>query len=319
MVERIFSLWGCLEASVLVAYGDELILGLYPAGIYRFDGSAWDRIYKPKERAFSAWSYDLTNDRLYIGAGTEGHGLILEYDGEKVEEVLTVKDGYGGGGGLFEALSYIDGVLYAGRRGEVWESKDGRDWRVKFKFKTMKGVYLIASQNGRLYAFEGEPINPPSRVYEFNGKQVRAMEYNIGAFRSHTPFSRSVLDGRIVVADFSGSVYLFDRGKLERILNLSERYEVKNNIAIRPKKVGDILMLAVGTGTGVKETHGELLAYLDGGFRRVLTLPLNINDLELYGDNIYLACNSTALDTRSWYNAGYCSVLRLPIDALDNL
>jgi hypothetical protein len=319
MVERVFSIWGCLEASVLVAYGDELILGLYPAGIYRFNGSTWDRIYKPTGEAFSAWSYDLVDDKLFIGAGTKEYGLILKYDGEKVEEVLTVKDGYGGGGGLFEALSCIDGVLYAGRRGEVWESKDGEDWRVKFKFETMKGVYLIASQNGCLYVFEGEPIKPPSRVYEFNHKQVRAMKYEIGAFRSHSPFSRSVLNGRVVVADFSGSVYLFDKGRLERILDLSKRYEVKNNIAIRPKKVGDILTLAVGTGTGVKETHGELLAYLDGGFKRVLTLPLNIHDLELYGEHIYLACNTTALNTRSWYNAGYCSVLRLPIDALGNL
>ena len=83
-------MWGALEASVLVSYGDELVLGVYPAGLYAYDGSAWRRIYEPREPGFSAWSYEVFRDKLYVGAGTLRHGLVLEYDGKRGREILEV-------------------------------------------------------------------------------------------------------------------------------------------------------------------------------------------------------------------------------------
>ena len=313
-------MWGALEASVLVSYGDELVLGVYPAGLYAYNGSAWRRIYEPREPGFSAWSYEVFRDKLYVGAGTLRHGLVLEYDGEKVREVLKVRDGAGGGGGLFEALTAAGGRLYAGRRNELWVTESGDEWRRAFTFDTGKGVYLIGEQGGAIYLFEGEPIRPPSRVYMLRDSEVRVEEYGgISAFRSHTPGSRSAYRGQLVVADFDGRVYFFQGFKLWEAYSFASRYEVGDNIAVRPKKVGDILLLAAGTGTGVLETHGELVAYIGGEWARLLTLPLNIHDVEVYGENLYLACNSPARPLKSYSNSAYCCVLKLSADFLGSL
>ncbi|MEM1522836.1 MAG: hypothetical protein QXU69_07410 [Thermofilaceae archaeon] len=319
-VEKVFARWGALEASVLVCYGDELVLGLWPAGLFAYNGSEWRQIYEPKEVGFSAWSYDIFRGRLYVGAGTYGSGLVLEYDGNEVREALRVRDGAGGGGGLFEAVSVAGGTLYAGRRNEVWSTGTGEQWSRAFEFKTGKGVYLIGEQGGTLYIFEGEPIRPPSRVYAISGaSSVERVFSEIGAFRSHTPGSRSSYRGYLVVADFDGRVYFFRNFELWEAYSFANRYEIRGNIAIRPKKIGDLLFLASGTGTGVPETHGELVVYNGSEWRRLLTLPLNIHDVEIFGESIYLACNSPALPLKHGYSTSYCCVLKLPIDALGPL
>ncbi|RLF03875.1 MAG: hypothetical protein DRK00_07980, partial [Thermoprotei archaeon] len=312
-VERVFSQWGSLEASVLVSYGDELILGLYPAGLYAYDGSKWRLLYEPRDELFSAWSYDLFKGKLYVGAGTRSYGLVLEYDGDEVREALRVPDGTGGGGGLFEALTAVRGVLYAGRRNEVWATRDGVEWEKVFSFNTGKGVYLIGRQGDSIYVFEGEPIKPPTRVYSLKGSTAAEKVYHgIGAFRSHTPGSRSSYRGYLVIADFDGRVYFFKDFQLWEVYSFGSRYECRGNVAVRPKKVGDILLLAAGTGTGVLETHGELAANIGGEWVRLLTLPLNVHDVELYGENLYLACNSPARPLKEWFNTAYCCVLKLP-------
>lgn len=319
-MEKILAKWGVLEASVLVSYGDELVLGLWPTGLFAYNGNEWRQIYTPKELGFSAWSYEIFRGKLYIGAGTYSSGLVLEYDGNEVREVLRVPDGAGGGGGLFEAMTAAGGTLYAGRRNEVWTSQDGERWSKAFEFRTGKGVYLIGEQGGSLYVFEGEPIRPPSRVYALSGSTFSERVYgDVGAFRSHTPGSRSSYRGYLVVADFDGRVYFFRNFELWEVYSFASRYEVRGNVAVRPKKAGDVLLLATGTGTGVVETHGELVAYLGGEWRRLLTLPLNIHDVEVYGDHVYLACNSPALPLKQSYNTSYCCVLRLPIDILKTL
>lgn len=319
-VEKVFSQWGCLEASILVSYCDELILGLWPGGLYAYDGSEWKRIYEPKEVGFSAWSYEIFRGKLYVGAGTYGSGLILEYNGDSVREVLKVPDGAGGGGGLFEALTAVGGTLYAGRCNELWSTTDGEKWSKSFQFKTGKGVYLIGEQGGVIYLFEGEPIRPPSRVYSLRGSSVEERAYSsLGAFRSHTPGTRSSLKGYLVVADFEGRVYFFRNFELWKVYSFEERFEAASNIAVRPKKIGDILFLASGTGTGVVETHGELVAHVEGKWRRIITTPLNINDVEIYGENLYIACNSPALPLKQSYNTSYCCVLKLPLDILGDL
>lgn len=195
-MEKVLAKWGVLEASVLVSYGDELVLGLWPTGLFAYNGNEWRQIYTPKELGFSAWSYEIFRGKLYIGAGTYSSGLVLEYDGNEVREVLRVPDGAGGGGGLFEAMTAAGGTLYAGRRNEVWASQDGERWSKVFEFRTGKGVYLIGEQGGSLYVFEGEPIRPPSRVYALSGSTVSERVYGeVGAFRSHTPGSRSSYRG----------------------------------------------------------------------------------------------------------------------------
>ena len=83
--------------------------------------------------------------------------------------------------------------------------------------------------------------------------------------------------------------------------------------------MGDILLLAAGTGTGVLETHGKLVAYIGGEWARLLTLPLNIHDVEVYGENLYLACNSPARPLKSYSNSAYCCVLKLSADFLGSL
>jgi len=315
-MERVFSKWGSFEASILVSYMDELILGVYPAGLYSFKGGEWRLIYKSEEPGFSAWSYDVFKGKLYIGAGTLRHALILEYDGVHVRESLKLPDGAGGGGGLFEAVSCIGDTLYAGRRNEVWATKDGEEWRRVYTFNSGKGIYLIASLGDAIFAFEGEPIRPPTRVYKMNEYEESIIYPLVGAFRSHTPSSRSVYRGNIIVADFDGRVYFYNGVRLWEVYSFASRYECGWNIAVRPKKIGDILFLAAGTGTGVIETHGELVAFAGERWQRIAVLPLNIHDVEGYEEGVYIACNSAARPMGATYNSSYCCVLRVPDEYL---
>jgi len=62
-----------------------------------------------------------------------------------------------------------------------------------------------------------------------------------------------------------------------------------------------------------------LFVYNGSEWRRLLTLPLNIHDVEIFGESIYLACNSPALPLKHGYSTSYCCVLKLPIDALGPL
>jgi len=141
----------------------------------------------------------------------------------------------------------------------------------------------------------------------------------------------NVEEGRIDRSSAPAETNPFDLNALETAVQLKEKMGgLVTAISMGPPQAESSLRDALARGadraillTDRRFAGADTLATsytLAMAIRRLGAFDLIVCDEKTVdGDNIYLACNSTALNTRSWYNAGYCSVLRLPIDALDNL
>lgn len=239
------------------------------------------------------WAYQYFNDKLYVGASTPRgeKTFILEYDGTEFRKVLELTPGGGGGGGLIESLGVFKDSVYAGRRNEIWKSSNGVNWEKVYSFSTNKSLYQFFEYDSKFYAFEGEPIKAPSRVYyTVNGENWSLCKSysHVEWFRSHSPSNRVVLDYPYI-ADGRGSVYFFN-GELHKIL---ERRQVRqgHNVAIRLKTFENRLYILYGAGTSAP-ARGEVWVWDGYQLGRLIQLPYGVYDMEVYNGSIYLACNN---------------------------
>jgi len=310
-----------LEPTILTAYKDELLLAIWASeplgGIWSSkNGVTWKRIWAKEA---SLWCYQLFNGKLYFGGSYDGLAKILQYDGTEFKEVFSQPDGVGGGGGAVEALGVFTvagtDYLYAGRRNEIWRSPDGETWERVFTFTTNKGIYQFLLYAGYLYAFEGEPVGAPCKIYRASEVDGVWEEFysatDVSWFRSHSPSDRQhplpplVGDGR-------GYVWRCDPypDKFMAVRRGSEgEWEA---VAIRCKTIGNQYMIIVGCGTGALPS-GKMFSWDGERLLLLADLPLAIADAELFRGQLYLLCNSRVQSSYAdYYGANQALVLKFP-------